>query len=166
LGAGVGVVGVGAGFGVGAGLGVGLGFGVGVGFGVGLGAGAALGAAGPFDGLAAFVLVEAGFVDAGALVGEGVDASGEAGVSATASSSARATGAGCGSARSTAATNPPWTGVGGGAAGVAKKPIRPPIANPKTMPTMDWTDLEITRWASRVAPGVGTRLSLSPPDCT
>jgi hypothetical protein len=40
------------------------------------------------------------------------------------------------------------------------------MANPKTMPTMDWTDLEITRWASRVALGVGTRLSLSPPDCT
>ena len=160
VGAGVGVATVGSG--VGAGVGVGLGLGVGAGGrgagsfegrGVGFGVGAAAGFAAVFTGALAaatsLVLVVVGFFDCGDLVGDVVAGAWDAGTTrATASSNARETGAACGSLRSTAATNPPCGVEGTGAPGVATRPIRPPIANPKTMPTMDWTDLESTGRAS------------------
>jgi hypothetical protein len=96
-----------------------------------------------------FVFVDAGF-DFGVLVGDGVAGACEAGTtSATASSNARDAGAGCGPPRSTAATTAPWGAEGAGPAGAATRPIRPPIANPKTMPTIDWRDFESTGRASR-----------------
>jgi hypothetical protein len=148
--AGVGVTTVGSG--VGAGVGVGAGFGVGgrgAGFFEGRGVGFGVDAA-AFAGATTFVFVEAGFVDCGDLVGDVVAGACEAGTTrATASSSAREAGAACASPRSTAATNPPCGAEGTGAPGVATRPIRPPIANPKTMPTMDWSDLENTEGASR-----------------
>jgi hypothetical protein len=97
------------------------------------GFGVALGVAGATS----FVLVDAG-LDFGVLVGDGVAGACEAGTtSATASSNARDAGAGCAAPRSAAAMSAPCGAEGAGAAGTATRPIRPPIANPKTMPTID-----------------------------